>query len=158
MIWGDDVDPALRPVLGVSLVSSMAASAIWSFMAIWAVGELGAQRELPFAFLVGALLAGATGYAGGYLSDRIGRRRVILLGQGIMVGYPVLLLLLSGSKWAGLAAMALAGGIGALGDRPHRRWWPISWLPIGARLPTPPCMWHRTSASSQARRSAGSCS
>jgi hypothetical protein len=49
MIWGDDVDPALRPVLGVSLVSSMAASAIWSFMAIWAVEELGAKRELPFA-------------------------------------------------------------------------------------------------------------
>ena len=115
MIWGDDVDAALRPVLGVSLVSSMAGSAVWSFIAIWAVEELGAKRELPFAYLVGAVFAGVTGFAGGYLSDRIGRRRVILLGQGMMVGYPVLLLLLSGSKWAGLAAMALAGAIGSLG-------------------------------------------
>src|SRR5512147_1130144 len=114
-IWGDDVDRALRQVLVVSLVSSAAGSAMWSFMAIWAVEELGAKQELPFAFLVSALFAGVMGFGGGYLSDRIGRRRVILLGQGIMVGYPILLLLLSGSKWGGLAALSLAGAFGALG-------------------------------------------
>ena len=31
---------------------------MWVFMAIWAVEELGAKQELPFAFLVGAILAG----------------------------------------------------------------------------------------------------
>ena len=95
LIWSDDVDPALRPVLGVTLASTAAGSAMWSFMAIWAVDELGAKRELPYALLVGALLAGLSGFLGGYLSDRIGRRRVILVGQGIMVGYPIVLLLLS---------------------------------------------------------------
>jgi MFS family permease len=115
LIWGDDVDPALRPVLGVSLVSSAAGSAMWSFMAIWAIEELDAKRELPFTFLVSALLAGVSGFAGGYLSDRKGRRWVILLGQGIMVGYPLVLLALSGWKWAALGALCLAGAFGALG-------------------------------------------
>ena len=115
LIWGDDVDPALRPVLGVSLVTSAASSAMWSFVAIWAIEELGAKRELPFAFLVGAILAAASGFLGGYLSDRIGRRRVILLGQGIMVGYPILFLAASDTKWVGLALLALAGTIGSSG-------------------------------------------
>jgi MFS family permease len=115
LIWGDDLDRALRPVLGVTFVGSAASSTMWSFMAIWAVEELGAKRELPYSFLVGAMLAGASGFAGGYLSDRIGRRRVILLGQGVMVGYPVLLLALTDSKWAGLAALSLAGVFGSLG-------------------------------------------
>lgn len=115
LIWGDDLDRALRPVIGVTFVGSAASSTMWSFMAIWAIEELGAKRELPFAFLVGALLAGVSGFAGGYLSDRIGRRRVILLGQGVMVGYPLVLLALGGTKWAGLAALALAGVFGSLG-------------------------------------------
>ena len=115
MIWGDDVDRALRPVIGTSLVSSAAGSTLWSFMAIWAVEELGAKRELPYSFLVGAIFAGVSGFLGGYLSDRIGRRRVILLSQGIMVVYPVVLYALTGSKWAGLAALSLAGVFGSLG-------------------------------------------
>ena len=54
LVWGDDLDDALRPVLGATLVSSMAGSATWSFMAIWAIEELDAKEELPFALLVSA--------------------------------------------------------------------------------------------------------
>jgi MFS family permease len=115
LIWGDDLDDALRPVLGVTLAGSAAGSATWSFMAIWAIDELGAKAELPFALLVGAILAALSGFAGGYLSDRIGRRRVILFGQAVMVGYPLLLLALTDVKWAGIAALSLAGVFGALG-------------------------------------------
>jgi MFS family permease len=84
-------------------------------MAIWAIEELDAKAELPFALLLGAAFAATAGFLGGYLSDRIGRRRVILFGQGVMVGYPLLLLALSSSKWAGLIALSLAGMFGALG-------------------------------------------
>ena len=115
LIWGDDLDDALRPVLGVTLAGSAAGSATWSFMAIWAIEELDAKAELPFALLVGAVFAALSGFLGGYLSDRIGRRRVILFGQAVMVGYPLLLLALTDVKWAGLAALALAGVFGALG-------------------------------------------
>jgi MFS family permease len=115
LIWGDDLDRPLRPVLGVTLAASAAGSGLWSFMAIWAVEELGAKSELPYVYLVGAVLAGVSGFAGGYLSDRIGRRRVILVGEGLMVAYPLLLLALSGSKWAALVALSLSGVFGSLG-------------------------------------------
>lgn len=108
LIWGDEVDSALRPVLVVSLSASMAGSTLWSFMAIWAVDELGAKAQLPFIFGVGALLAGISGFIGGHLSDRYGRRRLILLGEGIMVGYPLLLLAVSSDKWAAIAALSIS--------------------------------------------------
>ena len=122
LIWGDDLDDALRPVLGVTLVGSAASSATWSFMAIWAIEELGAKAELPFALLVGAVLAALSGFIGGYLSDRIGRRRVILFGQAVMVGYPLLLLSVSDVE-VGRAGGAVAcrhvrsaGRLGRTGD------------------------------------------
>ena len=115
LIWGDDVDRPLRPVLGVTLASSAAGSGLWSFMAIWAVEELGAKSELPYVYLVGAVFAGMSGFLGGYLSDRIGRRRVILVGQASLAIYPLLLLALEDSKWAALVALTLAGVFGSLG-------------------------------------------
>jgi len=84
-------------------------------MAIWAIEELDAKAELPFALLASAVLAMLSGFVGGYLSDRVGRRRVILFGQAIMVGYPILLLAVVDTKWAGLVALSLAGMFGALG-------------------------------------------
>ena len=83
LIWGGDVDRALRPVLAVALAGAVTGSAGWSFMGIWAIDELGADAsELGFAFLVGACLAAASGYIGGHLSDRIGRRPILLVGWG----------------------------------------------------------------------------
>jgi MFS family permease len=115
LIWGEDLDRPLRPVLGVTLASAAAGSGLWSFMAIWAVEELGAKSELPYVYLVGAVLAGTSGFVGGYLSDRIGRRRVILVGEASMAVYPLVLLALSDSKWAALVALAMAGVFGSLG-------------------------------------------
>jgi len=115
LIWGENVDRPLRPVLGVTLASSAAGSGLWSFMAIWAVEELGAKSQLPYVYLVGAVFAGLSGFLGGYLSDRIGRRRVILVGQGALAIYPLVLLALSDSMWAALVALTLAGVFGSLG-------------------------------------------
>jgi MFS family permease len=75
-------------VLGVTLASSAAGSGLWSFMAIWAVEELGAKSELPYDYLVRAVLAGTTGFAAGYLSDRIGRRRVQVRLTRVTAGIP----------------------------------------------------------------------
>ena len=69
LVWGDDLDDAVRPVLGVTLVSAIAGSATWSFMAIWAIEELDAKEELPFALLASAVLAMCSGFIGGHLSD-----------------------------------------------------------------------------------------
>jgi MFS family permease len=155
LLWGDDLDDALRPVLGVTLVGSAAGSAMWSFVAIWAVDELGAKAALPFALLVGAILSALSGFGGGYLSDRIGRRRVILIGNGVMVAYPLVLLALSNEKWAGLGRLRLPAPSGRSEARSRRQWWPTSWRPSAARAPTRPSASPRTWGSSSGRRSEG---
>lgn len=115
LIWGAEVDRALRPVLAIALAGSIAGSTIWSFMGIWAVDELGADRsDLGIAYLVGAMLAGLSGYVGGHLSDYLGRRRLILIGEGGFAVYVLAFPLLGDDVVIGLAVVACAGSIGAL--------------------------------------------
>ena len=45
LVWGDDVDSALRPVLAVSFVGAASFSGGWSFLGIWALEELGATSS-----------------------------------------------------------------------------------------------------------------
>jgi MFS family permease len=116
LVWGGDVDRALRPVLAVSLVGSIAGSSAYPFLGIWAIRHLGAaQGSLAFAYLVGAVLAGLTGYGGGHWSDRIGRRPLILAGWGCQALVPLLLLLVGSRVYWGLGLLALAPVFGSLG-------------------------------------------
>jgi predicted MFS family arabinose efflux permease len=116
LVWGDDVDRPLRPVLAVALVGATAASASWVFIGIWAKKELGASdTQLGLTFLVGALVAGLAGYAGGHISDHVGRRPLILVGWG---GQTLMLLgfaLVGDHTTAGLVFAALAPAGGAVG-------------------------------------------
>src|SRR5256885_13096548 len=93
MMWGGVVARALRPVVAVSLMGSIAGSTLFPFLGIWAIKELGAsQSALAFAYLIGAVLSGVVGYIGGHTSDYVGRRPMILLGWGPMALVPVALL------------------------------------------------------------------
>jgi len=116
LVWGGDVDRALRPVLAVSLVGSIAGASAYPFLGVWAVKELGAaQSTLAFAYLAGAVLAGVSGYLGGHASDYIGRRPLILAGWGFQAMVPLLLLGVGHHVWAGLALLALLPVFGSLG-------------------------------------------
>jgi predicted MFS family arabinose efflux permease len=116
LVWGGDVDRALRPVLAVGLVGSIAGSSAYPFMGIWAVKHLGApQGTLAFSYLIGAALAGLTGYIGGHWSDKIGRRPLILVGWGCEALTPLLLLGVGGHVWFGLVLLALLPVFGSLG-------------------------------------------
>jgi predicted MFS family arabinose efflux permease len=116
LIWGAEVDAALRPVLLVTLMGSLAGSSAWNFMGIWAVKELGAtSTQLSYGYLLMAAVGGIVGYAAGHLSDHFGRRRVILFGQGILAVYVLLFLTVGGNIWFGLGLMVGAAGLGSFG-------------------------------------------
>lgn len=116
LVWGGEIDRALRPVLAVALAGSIAGSSLFTFMGIWAIRELEASgRQLGSAFLVGAVLAAAAGYLGGHLSDHHGRRRLIMIGWGGQVAYIPLFLLVGNDLLLGLALMTGMGVFGSIG-------------------------------------------
>ena len=45
LVWGGDVDRALRPVLAVALAGSIAGAAAYPFLGIWAIKELARRRR-----------------------------------------------------------------------------------------------------------------
>jgi predicted MFS family arabinose efflux permease len=116
LVWGGDVDRALRPVLAVSLAGSIAGSSAYPFMGIWAIKELHAsQSKLAFTYLIGAGLSLLIGYGAGHWSDRIGRRPLILAGWGFQALVPLALLAIGHHVYAGLALLALLPAFGSLG-------------------------------------------
>jgi predicted MFS family arabinose efflux permease len=116
LVWGGDVDRALRPVLAVGLVGSIAGASAYPFMGIWAIKELNApQSTLAFSYLAGAVLAGVTGYVGGHLSDHLGRRPLILAGWGCQALVPLALLAVGHHVYWGLVLLALLPVFGSLG-------------------------------------------
>ena len=116
LIWGDDVERALRPLLAVSLTGSIAGSTIYPFLGIWAIKELHAsQQALGFTYLAGAVGAGLVGYLGGHASDRVGRRPMMLLGWGANALVPVGLLFVGDNVVAGLVLLGLLPVFGSLG-------------------------------------------
>jgi predicted MFS family arabinose efflux permease len=116
LIWGRDVDPALHPVLGVSLAGSTAGAAAWVFIGIWAKKHLGASdTQIGIAFLAGALLAGLSAYAGGHISDYVGRRPVILAGWGGELATLIGFLAVGTNTTLGLVFAAVAPAMGAVG-------------------------------------------
>jgi len=117
LVWGGDVDRALRPVLAVSLAGSIAGSSAYPFLGIWAIKDLHApQSTLAVAYLAGAVLAGGTGYVGGHLSDHVGRRPLILAGWGFQALVPLFLLAVGQHVYWGLALLALLPVFGSLGN------------------------------------------
>ena len=117
LIFGDDVDPALRPLLAISLVGSLAGSSTFSFLGIWALKELGAGKQaLGIAFLFGAVFFMISGYLGGHFSDHFGRRPLMLAGWGGAAIYLLGFTVVDASVPLGLAYLAtyaLIGGLGA---------------------------------------------
>jgi predicted MFS family arabinose efflux permease len=117
LVWAGDVDRALRPVLAVSLAGSIAGSTAYPFMGIWALRRLHTgDSRLAFAYLASAIASLLVGYAGGHLSDRLGRRPLILAGWGGQAACAPVLLLIGNRPWPGLAILALLPVFGSLGN------------------------------------------
>ena len=116
LVWGSDVDRALRPILAVRLAGSIAGSAGYVYLGIWAIKELGASSaELSFAFPIGAALAASAGYFGGHLSDHIGRRPLILFGWGASAPFMLAYAFVGDNVLLGLTLIAVAPAFHSIG-------------------------------------------
>jgi predicted MFS family arabinose efflux permease len=115
LIWGDQLDPALRPLVAQGLASSLASSAGWSFVGIWAIKRLRAgQTGIGLAFLVGAVLGAVVGYAAGHISDYVGRRPLMLVGSGSFCLLALGFLAVGRRELPGLALISLAPVLGGV--------------------------------------------
>jgi predicted MFS family arabinose efflux permease len=116
LVWGGEIDRALRPVVIVQFAGSAAGGCAYPFLGIWAVKHLGAsQGAVGLAYLVGALLATVGGYLGGHLSDHHGRRPLILTGWLLNATTPLAALAIGQRTLPGLALLALLPALGAIG-------------------------------------------
>ena len=158
LVWGGDVDRALRPVLAVSLTGSIAGSALFPFLGIWAIKELHASQSAARVRLSssGAVLSGVVGYLGGHIvrprrapaddPDRLGlpgaraARAARSSAHNVLAGLTLLALLPAFGSLGGAADQAMVADLVA----PERQ---EAAYAVGARR-------RRTSASRSARRSA----
>jgi MFS family permease len=117
LVFGAEIDRALRPVLAVSFVGGVATSTGFPFLGIYAIKHLGAsQGQLSVGFLGSALAAGVAGYIGGHLSDHIGRRPVILVGWVGLTIIPLGFLFVGHHVLVGLVLLALFGLFNSMGQ------------------------------------------
>lgn len=117
LIWGDDVNPALRGLLAVFFSTTLAFSAFWSFAGIWAIQRLGASSgQLGLTFLGDAIVAALSGFLGGHLSDRVGRRPLMLFslaGQSLVA---LAFLAAGGHLFFGLSLIVLSAAVSGPGQ------------------------------------------
>ena len=116
-LFGGEIDRPLLPILAVTLSGSIAGSMLWTFVGVWAIKHLGASDvQLAFGFLGGAISAAIGGYLGGYLSDRHGRRPLILIGWAIGPLVPLAALAAGTHLWWGIGALVSIGLVGNIGQ------------------------------------------
>lgn len=109
-VLGDRIEPALAPVLLVTVLSSTAFSGLWAYVGMWAVTYVHAgSGAVGVMYALDAAAAAAGGYFGGRLSDRVGRRIVIVLGWGLEAMFALALAAVGRDLRLGFAFVVLAG-------------------------------------------------
>ncbi len=92
-IFGGEVDAVLKPVLVSVGLGALGQFAFFGFFALWAISERGAlATQVGLAYTCSALAAVGGSLLGGRVSDRIGRRPVIVAGATVQALAPALLL------------------------------------------------------------------
>ena len=110
LLWGDDLDRPLRPVVAVAVVGSASTACVWTFVGIWAIRRLHAgQTALGVAFLISALVGAAAGYVGGHLSDYVGRKPLILVSWTCQIALMLGFLAAGDRKPIGLGLVCFSG-------------------------------------------------
>jgi MFS family permease len=78
-VFGGDVDPRVRPVVVLSLAYNLSFSTFWVLLGVFAVRGLGwSPASVGLLFLASSPTAAVANFASGRVSDRVGRRRLIV--------------------------------------------------------------------------------
>ena len=113
LIEGRDGDRALRPIALVALLYALAFATFWSFVAVWAVDDVGARASsVGVMFVFSSLAAVLGGYLSGRVSDSIGRRSVIVFAL-VAQAAVVFALVFVDDALLGLGLVVLAGACSA---------------------------------------------
>ena len=113
-VWTGELDRGLRPVLVVTFLGAVAFSAFWSFVAVWAIDDLRASStQIGVMFFFDALAGAAAGFVGGNISDRVGRRPVLVFGYVAQSLVVLALAAIGDAVLLGLALVVAASAAGA---------------------------------------------
>ena len=116
LIWGGEVDRPLVPLLVVDTIGALGGSVFYTFLGIWAIKKLGAgQSTVGIAFLISAVLGMGFGYAGGHLSDHLGRKPLIVCSWALSVVLTLGLLAVGTHELFGLALVCFGGPFWQIG-------------------------------------------
>jgi predicted MFS family arabinose efflux permease len=116
-VLGGTIDRVLMPILAVTFAGSVTGGMMWSFIGIWAIKRLDASNsQLAFGFLGGAIMGALGGYLGGHLSDRYGRKPLILVGWSANALIPLALLTVGDHLYWGLGLLMTFGLFGSIGN------------------------------------------
>jgi predicted MFS family arabinose efflux permease len=120
---GGEIEPELAPVLATTFVYNVSFSTFWVYAGIYAVKALGASPgQVGIMFLISAPLAGVANYQSGALSDRFGRKPLVVAGFLAAAADVSALAVIGHRLWPGFAAIALLGVVGA---PPYSLWRPL---------------------------------
>jgi len=113
LIGAEGVEGALWPPLLVAFLYAVFFGTFWSYVGIWAVDSLGASGSaVGLMFLLTGVGFAVGGYVGGQLSDRYGRKPLVLFGLGAESVIAFLLAAVGRQVTLGFALVIVAGAFG----------------------------------------------
>jgi predicted MFS family arabinose efflux permease len=109
MLFSGRPSASLFPVLTVTLISTAVMSGLLAYLGVWAVKGLGASSTaVGFMYLSYAVCTSLAELLGGSLSDRIGRRRTMVLSWLTQAVFAVLLTVVGHSVFFGILIVIFA--------------------------------------------------
>ena len=112
----DDVPRPLVPLLVVDTLGAIAFSTFFVYVAVWGKDRLHAtDAQLGIAFALAAVASAVAGTLGGSLSDRVGRKPVIVVGWLVTVLASVAALAAGEHTLLGLGSWILISGFASIG-------------------------------------------
>src|SRR2546423_3671469 len=113
-VLGGELDRRVRPVVAVSFTYSASFSTFWVYVGIYAVKGLHwPSGRVGLLFLASAPAAAVANYLSGRISDRIGRKRPIVVSFAASAANLALLSWLGGTTAIAFVLIVLQGVIGA---------------------------------------------